>query len=420
MAFMNVAEDEDDDLKWGWGMFQLLFASMGQGDCCVITCPDGAHIMVDCGCKGMEKEGLGNVRDIIRSRKVLGNRGITGIYADRLVALILTHPDEDHINQVEYIIGGRKDPIPIDEVYFSDRTDRKDFKKAPLLHYGGGKCSYSLFNYSKMKKLYCVTLRDGEQTLHQWEKQPFGEDQYSDQSNLIDDNRVTVRSGRIDAGTDWEVSIIAGNVLRDAAIDASDGDGKNAGSLVTLVRLGNERILICGDATRSTQDYLCQTFTGTKEIKRLAVLQVPHHGSSFTGSTAKFVSLVKPKWAVISARSEEHIHHLPGEDVIDAYLTNADDIEGGKSRRTQAWKSMGKDEFYELADKWKELKKQKKIAYKETLTRYSRTDVNADTTGPILLDGVNSYRSKYVLYQRPITKEIKLTGLDHHCWYYLP
>ena len=34
---------------WKPGEFQILFLSMGQGDCCVITCPDGRHVMIDCG-----------------------------------------------------------------------------------------------------------------------------------------------------------------------------------------------------------------------------------------------------------------------------------------------------------------------------------------------------------------------------------
>jgi len=189
---------------------------------------------------------------------------------------------------------------------------------------------------------------------------------------------------------------------------------------VTRVSIGTEKILICGDATRSTQDFLHKAYAKTDFIKNLALLQVPHHGSGFTASTTKFINLVKPKMLVISSKSQEYRFHHPGESVIDAYMDHTDKVKD--ARTSQAWKEMGRDAFYRLADEWVEAKKNGTIKYQESSgrTRYTRTDVTDDTVGEILLEGTNSYRSKYVLYQRRIKREIRQTGLHHHCFYYFP
>ena len=31
--------------------FKFVFVSMGQGDCCMVRCPDGRVVVVDCGSK---------------------------------------------------------------------------------------------------------------------------------------------------------------------------------------------------------------------------------------------------------------------------------------------------------------------------------------------------------------------------------
>ena len=418
MAIMDVGDEQGPD--WQEGKFQILFVSIGQGDCCVITCPDGAHIMVDCGSKAFESEGMDGVKALIRGDQVLGRKGTQ---SDRLAALILTHFDKDHINKVNYMIGGRKNALPIEEVYFSDTVSRPDdLASAPLVNYGAGGCRDTLYNYSKVQALYCVTLRRGAQILHKWDP-PFRYEQHSIQNDLIAKNRVTVRQDWIDLENSWEVSIIAGNVLRNPANDHSDTDGRNAASLVTLVRFNDQRVLICGDATASTQDYLYNTFKNTKDIKSVEVLHVPHHGSSFTALTDDFINLVKPTRVVISVKSEEHQHHLPGLEVIDAFIPLVNATK--EARRSRAWQQLEATAFNKLANTWVEGKKKGTIDFKERrnretgVSRYTRIDVNDDTK-EILLDGIRSPGTKYVLYQRQISSEIMQTGLDHNRWVYLP
>ena len=439
MAVMDPRADGDPDgpappepePDWEEGKFQIAFISVGQGDCCLVTCPDGQHIMIDCGSKSFEEEGQG-LRYAWATLRGTWGLGRPGTKQNRLSAVILTHPDQDHYNQVDYMIGHSPEAnaIPVSEVYFSDvNTARTDYKDGPLGPYHAGKCGSTLIDVCGARTLYRVTLRAGTQALHTWS--PATKKEFSHEDELIDGDRVRVVEGEFpesdddDDGvesTDWEVSIIAGNVLR-TATDNSDTDGRNAASLVTLVRFGTEKVLICGDATRSTQDYLYNTFKNTDAIKNLEMLHVPHHGSSVTSCTADFVKLLRPKRVVITVKSDEHTHHLPGTDVIDAYIPYA--TASDEAHASRSWQRVSHKEFQRLRRQWE---KDGAIEYeasaKTGVRRYTRTDLEDGDgyEGPVILDGIDAPESavKYVLYQRQIDRDIKQTGQNENQWCYLP
>jgi beta-lactamase superfamily II metal-dependent hydrolase len=434
MADMDVKADGDGPPpvppapappNWARGKFQLFFASMGQGDCCVITCPNGEHIMIDCGSKAGEAEDLGDVRDWIRGPSVL-NRPRT--HQNQLSALILTHPDRDHINKVDYMIGG-KTAVTVDAVYFSDAdVKRRDFQSGPLRRYGAGKCGHSLRTYCKVKNLYCVTLNGEEELIHWWTS-PFGATEYTTDDLLISDCGLRVSYGWLDADgdiddeehedrdPDWEVTIIAGNVRRQH-YDHSDTDGRNAASLVTLVRRYHEKVLICGDATTSTQNYLYQNFKATGFINSLTMLQVPHHGSTLTAGSKDFVGLVRPHKAVISVRSNEHTHHHPAMEVIEAYMAHTKTAAAQSPYR--AWQKVPDVAFQKIRNDWEAGKVKYTPSAKSGVRRYVRNDTKG-VTGEIILDkvGAPGTAAKYVLYQRETNREIRQTGHDGHQWCYL-
>ena len=429
MAMMD--EDEDVEVTWHPGDFQILFVSMGQGDCCVVTCPDGAHIMIDCGSKALESEdAMIDVQDLIRSPDVLR---LPDSVQSRLAALILTHPDKDHITKVAEVVGGDTyyhgtggtktyAAIPCAKAYFSDYdTGRGDFRASPLRRYGTSMCASTLYDDDIVTELYCVTLRTGAQALHKWVS-PFNATGYSNANAQIANNRVTVRNGTVVAtGATWEVSIIAGNVVREHG-DQSDGDGRNAASLVTLIRIGDQKVIICGDATLSTENYLYNTFKGGNVIKNLALLQAPHHGSKVTSSTNNFVKLVKPSAVAISVQLKEHSHHLPGEGVLDAYRPNAGDYDAHPSHK---WRRVSDEVFRQTKEEWEAAREEGTLNYNEEsdnqfrVARYVRTGVDDDFDGAVVLDGFNS-QTKYILLQTSLAKAIRQTGLDAHLYYYFP
>jgi beta-lactamase superfamily II metal-dependent hydrolase len=453
-----MEDEEMGESGWRKGKdIQILYMSMGQGDCCVITCPDGKHVVIDCGTKGKETwDSLLDICSLIRSVSVLRNpKAATG----EIEALILTHPDKDHINQVKGILGSstftilldtkeeddaldnllaQADPksykvtksrpdnkylnkivfegLKVNNVYFADPkvNDRDSLKRSPLLYYYASGCSKALYNQLSTKKLYCVTLNSTEKTLHSWKRPYKKEENYSKES--ISTASYTLLSGK---KPDWEVSLVAGNVKREKE-DKSDTDGKNAASLVTLIKIGKEKILICGDATLSTENYLRKTFS--TELKDLDLIQAGHHGSSVTSSTKDFVDTVKAKRVMISVQEREHSHHLPGKDTLARYTAHAK--KESTAHRSCYWERIEKDEIDSLAEAWEKLKQESKIdyrveggGYRYTLTKVSGTSLDKHE-GYIVLDGFRNPSDGWGLMQKQVKENIKQTGIDQHLWYF--
>lgn len=446
---------------WKRGLLQILFVSMGQGDCCVITCPDGRHVMIDCGSKVDEKDSSWDHvagPELLRSPYVFEAAG-----AERdLEALILTHPDIDHISKVSELLGaetasytyapadddpgskpkgkltGSKRPknegfrmVKAKKVYFS-HTQRTtdDFFNSPLLIYPTNDCSGTIYNLLHVEQLCCVSINATETKLDTWTKsttepitatrKPFSRADHATKN--IDRNGVVVCSGKYKE-KDWSIKIIAGNVAKSLIDrDPSDGDGRNAGSLVTLITYGADKILICGDMTVSTESYLLSGICLVKnDLQNLSLIQLPHHGSSLTSFGQGFADWVKAKRAVVSVQLYEHAHHLPGGAVIDRALAHAQDYD---SHFIHYWRSISDDRFVELKNEWEDVTKGVKYTPlplpQPNARRYLRTNAPADAETVIILDGLNTPSSskKYALYQKPIAKEVRSTAQEGHIWYY--
>ena len=87
----------------------------------------------------------------------------------------------------------------------------------------------------------------------------------------------------------------------------------NLSSTIALVRYGDVRFLLVGDAEREEEDWLLSRFG---ESLRADVLKVAHHGSS-TSSSDAFLRAVHPTLAVISVGAANKYGH-PNEDVLYA------------------------------------------------------------------------------------------------------
>src|ERR1700757_3420076 len=113
--------------------FIIIYFDMGQGDSILIVCPDQRLVMIDCGsAKGLTEEEKDTIATEIREH-TKENKG-------KLDALILTHPDKDHYNQVidllyeRSITSNRKgkrsitrlDTVTIENVYFSAVATKKE------------------------------------------------------------------------------------------------------------------------------------------------------------------------------------------------------------------------------------------------------------------------------------------------------
>ncbi len=427
--------------------FQFLFFSMGQGDCCIITCPDGRHIMVDCGSRPPEPDNsVHQVQQMLRGNWVFGLDYSVGA---KLEALILTHPDLDHINKVTEILGGLNpttrrpqeyivslpggstrtdtfEAIPVDKVFFSDfNRARAGFIGSPLGMYGAngaGGCNHTIYNNLSVRELHCVSLSAGVKTVDRWTP-PFGESEHT--SSILDVPEVTVARA---ADGSWSVSIIAGNVPRDRD-DNSDNDGRNAASLVTLVRNGTQKIMLCGDASISTERYIKNHYNdvylaGLREnLATIDLISVPHHGSDTTSSHDAFVDLVQPKMAVVSCRRHDQIFHLPAHDTVQKYLNYAEDGEIGEDHAIQWWVRTNlatvnakKAQWDRDGDSYHTLRDNQ-----HRPARYLLQDYRGDFDGTVMLDGFNTAggRAKFYLDQTVTTKKVRMTSVGGHQWIWI-
>ncbi|HEY4130164.1 MAG TPA: DNA internalization-related competence protein ComEC/Rec2 [Gemmatimonadaceae bacterium] len=80
----------------------------------------------------------------------------------------------------------------------------------------------------------------------------------------------------------------------------------NLASVVTLVQVGDVRMLLMGDAERPEEEWLLQHEASELHAD---ILKVGHHGSQ-TSSSEPFLDAVRPRLALVSV-GEKNIYHLP-------------------------------------------------------------------------------------------------------------
>lgn len=90
------------------------------------------------------------------------------------------------------------------------------------------------------------------------------------------------------------------------------GLATNNGSIITRLVYGDTSVLLQGDAPQVMEDYLVSL--GAEKLKS-TILLVGHHGSK-TSTGENYVKAVSPKWAIISASSDNTYGH-PNQETLD-------------------------------------------------------------------------------------------------------
>ena len=280
----------------GDGSLHISFLQMGQGDCCLIATPKGRVIMIDCGSDSKDSEDNAvytkRIKDSIYTEKFLKNQNEIDI-------LILTHPDTDHYDKAKEVL---KDNVIIHNVYHS----------AKFPDYSAGQTSTWISSRttdpSFIKAVTHNLLTFGFIRIN--DKDVLN----ADETNTVD--RLDGKGGiRIVDEENCKIAILASNV--DQLYVNDNSNTTNRGSVVTLIEIFDQKLLICGDATRSTEHYLLKNHGD--RLANLCVLQAPHHGSNNTSSSQEFVDKTKPINVVMSAGKKVDKDHLPSEDTIVRY-----------------------------------------------------------------------------------------------------
>jgi competence protein ComEC len=224
---------------------EVVFLDVGQGDAVAIRSPGGRWILVDTGPRGLTYDA--GARVVL---PYLRRRGVA-----RLEALVLTHPDLDHIGGAEAVVQG------LDVGYVVDPS------------------------------------------------QPAGRDAYVDVLEAASRNGVPWLEARRDisfALDGVEVSVLYPNGPTTLAYRGTDS---NAQSVVLLVRFGEFEALLTGDAPVEVEEAILDDLPS-----ELEVLKIGHHGSN-TSTSPLLLAQTSPELAVISVGARNRYGH-PHAEVV--------------------------------------------------------------------------------------------------------
>lgn len=227
IIWLNALRPDDGKLK-------ITFLDVGHGDAVFVEFPRAGNMLIDGGNGGAAGERDAG-REVILP--FLKNKGVRVIDA-----VILTHPDSDHV-------GGL---IPV----IKEMRVRRIFDNGTR----SGSNIYSRFKDLALKnKIKRHTLRRG-----------YSIEGIKDVSLLC-----------LNPPAEW---------IGDPAIEENDK------SLAMRIKYKQTAVLLCGDiGERPIDDILGYASTAKAEI-----LMLPHHGQELTPAREAFIDSVKPRYAVIS------------------------------------------------------------------------------------------------------------------------
>lgn len=169
----------------------------------------------------------------------LNERGI-----NELEYLILTHPHNDHIGELEYIIS--------------------HIKIKHIVIYNKGYSSNTLMLLSKLSHKYNIKLMDVRQV---------SSFKLGDSSFLFFDSFIP------------------------------NSRDKNEYSIITMITYQNKKVLLMGDASKNNESLLLKKYN----LPEIDILKVGHHGSK-TSSSKEFIEMIKPKISLISSGKNNMYH----------------------------------------------------------------------------------------------------------------
>ena len=227
------------------GKLHLVVCDVGQGDAIFIRTASGSDILVDGG----------------PGKSVLSCLNRHMPFWDRnLEAIILTHPDADHITGMVSVLKSYK----VDALYTQPNPGTTDI--------------YELFRHELAAKKLSATYVSAGDRLNLTDGASL---------NIIwPDSKQPEKIGHNGSKT----SLPAGR------------QGLNRFSVTTIVKYGNFKALLTGDAGIEVGDRIASS------VGDIDVLKVPHHGSK-TGMSDYYLSTIKPELAVISVGAKNSYGH---------------------------------------------------------------------------------------------------------------
>jgi beta-lactamase superfamily II metal-dependent hydrolase len=107
-----------------------------------------------------------------------------------------------------------------------------------------------------------------------------------------------------------EIYVLAANI---PATRRASNFIKNSLSAVIMIRYGQFEAILTGDETFDTEDVIISRYPA--EWLRVDLLKIGHHGSKSTSTSMKWVAVVQPEVAVVSA-GPNNSHGHPSAEVV--------------------------------------------------------------------------------------------------------
>ncbi|WP_214105158.1 ComEC/Rec2 family competence protein [Acrocarpospora catenulata] len=314
-----LGKHKRSDGNRGDGTFYIHYVSVGQGDCTLMTTPDGRVILVDCG--SSEHPATGDFYERLK-QKLLQK---VFLKHDRVIdVIVLTHPDKDHHNALKKALI-QAGVTTIHAVYCSGSIG--DYKHT----------AWHLYKtIPDFRIVRDVVMNDdpdrsddGSTTLKPASnsKKEFSHTRPPDSENGYDVNVITDVGIRIVAEDNCDITIIAAGV-EDKYDEEDEGTDINRASIVLHVKAFEENLLLMGDGTAGTERFLMAT--QEELLGNTSSIRIGHHGSTVTSSLQEFVEMVRAQIAVVSAdaaASPSNWRH-PHWEALDRYVAVMDrDVE---------------------------------------------------------------------------------------------
>ena len=235
------------------GKLRITMLDVGQGDAILLE-DDKRKVMIDVGDNKKDKLGYGGRTAL---KMALGKAGVRE-NVDRINTVIITHHHGDHLGNMQWMAGKYK-----------------------------------------VSNIYDNAMPNEKNAVSNWLNKELRAGHYH--------NRVLKAGDRVDFGKGYYLDVLApGDFL-----SKEDLKRFNNTSIVMMLHYGKFTMLFTGDAEAPVEDYLQQKY-GSK--LKADVLKVGHHGSK-SSSIYKFISKVKPKYALISCGNKQIYNH-PNKNVV--------------------------------------------------------------------------------------------------------
>lgn len=271
------------------GRLRVDFLDVGQGDCALVTFPNGETLLVDGGGRvnfsRLNEENEESGKTFEPDSQTIGESVVSQFLWEKgyskIDYILATHADADHIQGLTDIAKN----FEVRRAFFG-RTPVEDRDFAEL------------FEVLRKKKIEVVTISRGDEL---------------------------------------EIGGVKIQILFPEKDETEKAVSDNNHSVVLKILFGAKRFLLTGDIEKETETKLLQNPAFLKSD----VVKVAHHGSK-TSSIAEFIDATDAEYAIIPVGKKSIFGH-PHEEVVDRWLDSGAKIKTTGERGTISVSTDGKD-----------------------------------------------------------------------------